>query len=92
LFQRHGAFVWDRMPADDTKKFINQYSVISAEEGIRRQEVMEADRLANIAANLLEDSTYVEPSQAELDTKFENGTCTKKVPSRKASVSNSETV
>lgn len=70
-FQRHGSFVWDPMSADATKKFINHYSVISVEEGARRQEVMEADRLANEAAKLLEDTNVCELPQAQTDEKIE---------------------
>lgn len=60
LLQRHGSFVWDQMTPESTKKFIDHYSIISAEEGIHRQEVMEADRLASEAAKLLEDTNIVE--------------------------------
>lgn len=64
--KRHGSFVWDPMPAETTKKFINHYSVISAEEGARRQENIEADKLATEAANLLEGTNFEEPPQESI--------------------------
>ena len=60
FFQRHGSFVWDQMSKERTNQFINHYSVITPEEGVHRQEVMEANRLANEAAKLLEDTNIVD--------------------------------
>lgn len=67
------------MPADATKKFINHYSVISAEEGARRQEAIEADKLASEAARLLEATNFTDPSDFLSDQNTGNvipDTCT----------------
>lgn len=50
------------MSKETAKRFIDHYSVISAEEGARRQEAVEAEKLATEAAKLLEDTNIVEPS------------------------------
>lgn len=50
------------MPKETAKRFIDHYSIISAEEGARRQEAVEAEKLATEAAKLLEDTNIVEPS------------------------------
>lgn len=63
--KRHGSFVWDQMSKEKTNQFINHYSVISPEEGVHRQEVMEANRLANEAAKLLEDTNIVDATLLE---------------------------
>ncbi|XP_052768906.1 uncharacterized protein LOC128209095 isoform X2 [Mya arenaria] len=54
--KRHGSFVWDQMSSEATKNFVDKYRVISAEEGARRQQISEAENLANEAANLLEST------------------------------------
>lgn len=63
--KRHGSFVWDPMSKESTKKFIDHYSVISPEEGVRRQELLEADKLASEVAKALEvacmEQTVPEP-------------------------------
>lgn len=64
--KRHGSFVWDQMTKENTKKFIDHYSVITPEEGVHRQEAMEAEKLANEAAKLLEDAHFGEPAPADV--------------------------
>ncbi|KAL4238191.1 hypothetical protein ACF0H5_002903 [Mactra antiquata] len=60
--KRHGSFVWDQMTPENTKKFIDHYSIITAEEGASRQQAMEADKLATEAAKLLEGTDIKETS------------------------------
>ncbi|XP_045165895.2 uncharacterized protein LOC123529578 [Mercenaria mercenaria] len=64
--KRHGSFVWDQMSKQRAKQFVDHYSVISSEEGVHRQEIMEANRLATEAAKLLEDTNIVDATP--LDT------------------------
>lgn len=66
--KRHGTFVWDQLPPEKTKQFIErygQYHVITPEQGVMRQEQMEAERLARKTAQLLESCPPYEPEVQE---------------------------
>lgn len=61
--KRHGSFVWDQMSQEKTNKFIQHYSVITPEEGLMRQEQLEADKLATAAAKMLEETAMKDTIQ-----------------------------
>ncbi|XP_052272205.1 uncharacterized protein LOC127872826 [Dreissena polymorpha] len=72
--KRQGSFVWDPMSAEASNKFINHYKVITAEEGIRQQEIREAEKMADEVTKLLEKSKV-----NEISTVAETA-CIQKVP------------
>lgn len=64
--KRQGSFVWNQMTPDASKKFIDHYKIISAEEGIVRQQQMEIEKNANNSTLLTEIMTEQPPAELSM--------------------------